>query len=234
MNVHRFKDRIHAGKLLAQQLAPRADRDDAIVLALPRGGVPVGFAVADALQLPLDVMVARKLGVPSHPELAMGAIAGGGQRVIRSDVVQALGITDEVIEDTARRELAELQRREALYRGNRPPPQLEGRTAILIDDGLATGATMMAAARTLRTRHPARIVIAVPVGAADTCRMLADEADEVVCLLTPEPFHAVSLWYDEFPQTGDDEVIDLLERARRISRHSGGRQASPPHRPHSQ
>ncbi len=234
MNVHRFKDRIHAGKLLAQQLAPHVDREDTIVLALPRGGVPVGFAVADALQLPLDVMVARKLGVPSHPELAMGAIAGGGQRVIRSDVVQALGITDEMIEDTARRELAELQRREALYRGNRGPLQLEGRTAILVDDGLATGATMMAAARALRSLHPARIVIAVPVGAADTCRLLADEADEVVCLLTPEPFHAVSLWYDEFPQTGDEEVIDLLERARRISPQPGGRSASPPHRPHSQ
>ena len=213
MVMQRFTDRMQAGKLLAERLEAYANRPDALVLALPRGGVPVGFALAEALNLPLDILLVRKLGVPGHEEVAMGAIASGGGRIIRHDIVKMLGITDEAIEETTRRERAEMQRRDLLYRAGQPPPRVEGREILLVDDGLATGATMMAAVQALRTRRPARVVVAVPVGAADACRLLSDEADEVVCLRMPEPFHAVSPWYDEFPQTGDREVIDLLERA---------------------
>lgn len=208
-----FNDRPHAGQLLATQLESYSHHPDAIVLALPRGGVPVGYAVAKALAAPLDVMLVRKLGVPGQEELAMGAVATGGQRVLADDVVQMLGIPDNVIETAARRELAEIERREKLYRSGRAPLQLQDRVVILVDDGLATGSTMLAAVHAARAGQPAKIVVAVPVGAPDTCSKLSGEADEVVCLRTPEPFYAVGLWYDNFTQTTDDEVIRLLDEA---------------------
>lgn len=216
MTMQRFKNRVQAGKLLARHLDAYANRPDAIVLALPRGGVPVGFAVAQALHIPLDIMVVRKLGVPGQEELAMGAIAGDGSQIVRNEVVHMLGIPDDIIEDAARRERIELQRRDALYRSGRPQPDLAGRVVLLIDDGLATGATMMAAALAVRAQEPASLVIAVPVGAPDTCHALRAYADEVVCLQKPESFRAVSLWYDEFPQTSDREVIDLLQQAQQL------------------
>jgi putative phosphoribosyl transferase len=214
-----FRDRSEAGRVLARLLKPYADQPGLIVLALPRGGVPVAFEVARALHAPLDVFVVRKLGVPGHEEYAMGAIASGGVRVLNDDVVDYLGIHEDAVEDVARAEQAELQRRERLYRGDRPAPPVEGRTVILVDDGLATGSTMRAAVRALRLQSPARLVVAVPVAAEDTCVALRSEADEVVCARTPEPFRAVGLWYDDFSQTGDDEVRDLLEAARRIESH---------------
>jgi putative phosphoribosyl transferase len=213
MDIKRFKDRLHAGKLLAKRLEAYAHRPDVIVLALPRGGVPVAYAVAKELGVPLDVMLVRKLGVPGHEELAMGAVASGGQLVLASDVVQTLGIPDEIIKAAARRELAEIERREKLFRSSRPPLQLQDRVVILVDDGLATGSTMLAAVRAVRKQNPARVVAAVPVGASDTCRMLSSEADEVICLRTPEPFYAVGQWYDNFTQTTDEEVIHLLDDA---------------------
>lgn len=216
MTVQRFKNRVQAGKLLARHLDTYANRPDAIVLALPRGGVPVGFAVAQALHIPLDIMLVRKLGVPGQEELAMGAIAGDGRQIVRNEVVHMLGIPDDIIEDVARRERIELQRRDALYRSGRPQPDLAGRAVLLVDDGLATGATMMAAALAVRAQDPASLVIAVPVGAPDTCHALRAHADEVVCLQKPESFRAVSLWYDEFPQTSDREVIDLLQQAQQL------------------
>jgi putative phosphoribosyl transferase len=214
MAMMRFKDRMHAGKLLAKQLEGYRHDPDAIVLALPRGGVPVGYAVAKELGVPLDVMLVRKLGVPGHEELAMGAVASGGQLVLAPDVVQTLGIPDQTIEAAARREMAEIERREQLFRPGLPPLQLQGRTVILVDDGLATGSTMLAAVHAARAQNPARVVVAVPVGAPDTCRKLTSEADEVICLSTPEPFYAVGLWYENFTQTTDEEVIQLLEKAR--------------------
>lgn len=216
MNVKKFKDRIQAGKLLATRLEAYANRPDMIVLALPRGGVPVGFAVAQKLNAPLDILLVRKLGVPGHEELAMGAIASGGEPIVQANVVQMFSIPDEVIKEVTRRERIELQRRDALYRFGRPPPPLKDREVILIDDGLATGATMIAAARAVRSQHPAHLTIAVPVGAPDICNALHAEADQVDCLRTPEPFRAVSLWYEEFPQTSDDEVIDLLARSQQF------------------
>jgi putative phosphoribosyl transferase len=213
MDIKRFKDRMHAGKLLAKRLEAYARRPDVIVLALPRGGVPIGFAVAKALEVPLDVMLVRKLGVPGHEELAMGAVASGGQLVLAPDVVQMLGIPDEIIEAAARRELAEIERREKLYRSGRPPLQLKDRVVILVDDGLATGSTMLAAIQAVRAENPARVVVAVPVGAPDTCRKLSREADEVICLRMPEPFYAVGQWYENFAQTTDEEVIRLLDQA---------------------
>jgi len=209
----RFRDRTDAGRQLAARLAAYAQHDDVIVLALPRGGVPVAFEVARALGAPLDVFLVRKLGVPGHPELAMGAIASGGVRVLSDDLVRQLGIPMHAVEETTTREQAELERRDHLYRGTRPRPALEHRTVILIDDGLATGATMEAAIRAARASNPARIVVAAPVGARETCERLAGIADEVVCAATPEPFQAVGLWYEEFDQTSDDEVIDLLHKA---------------------
>jgi putative phosphoribosyl transferase len=223
MDIKRFKDRMHAGQLLAKRLEAYARRPDAIVLALPRGGVPVGYAVAKALELPLDVMLVRKLGVPGHEELAMGAVASGGQLVLAPDVVQMLGIPDEIIEAAARRELAEIERREKLYRSGRPPLQLQDRVVILVDDGLATGSTMLAAVQAVRTQNPARVVVAVPVGAPDTCRKLSSEADEVICLRTPEPFYAVGLWYENFTQTTDEEVIRLLNEAWQEQASQSGR-----------
>jgi putative phosphoribosyl transferase len=209
-----FRDRVDAGKALAEHLGKYAGRPDVIVLALPRGGVPVAYEVAKALGAPLDVFIVRKLGVPGHEEYAMGAVASGGVRVLNEDVVRGLGLSDAAIARVVARELAELHRREQLYRGDRPEPDLKGRTVILVDDGLATGSTMKAAVKALAARAPARIVVAVPIAAADTCEALAREVDEVVCAVTPEPFHAVGLWYDDFRQTTDAEVHDLLERGR--------------------
>jgi len=211
----RFQNREDAGRVLAERLTEYAHRPDVIVLALPRGGVPVAAQVAARLGVPLDVFLVRKLGVPGHEELAMGAIASGGVRVINTDVTRALRIPDEVIDRVAEIEARELERRERLYRDNRPFPGLENKIVILIDDGLATGSTMRAAARAVREQHPSRLVVAVPVAAGDTCEALAREVDAVVCAFTPEPFHAVGQWYEEFSQTTDEEVRELLARANR-------------------
>lgn len=205
-----FRDRAEAGEQLAARLSAFADRDDVIILALPRGGVPVGYEVAQALHVSFDVFVVRKLGVPGHEELAMGAIATGGVRLVNHDVVNALGIPDVVIDAVAKSEQGELERRERLYRGTRPPLVLANQTVILVDDGLATGSTMRAAVMAVRHQNPARLVVAVPVGAASTCGELGREADEVVCLRTPEPFIAVGLWYRDFTPTSDNEVRTLL------------------------
>jgi putative phosphoribosyl transferase len=221
MDDGRFEDRVDAGRLLAAALAPRfGGRGGVLVLALPRGGVPVGYEVARALGAPLDVFLVRKLGAPGHEELAMGAIASGGVRVLNRAVIEALGVPQGAIEEAAEREARELERRERAYRGDRPHPDVRGRTVLLVDDGLATGSTMMAAAAALRRMDPAAVVVAVPVGAAETCEALRGRADEVVCLRTPEPFRAVGLWYRDFDQTTDDEVRGLLALA-------GGADANP-------
>lgn len=199
--------------MLAERLNGYAKRPDAIVLALPRGGVPVGFEIAQALHLPLDVFVVRKLGVPGYEELAMGAIASGGVRVVNEDLVRELRLPDRAIDVVAAKEEQELRRRERLYRGDRPLPDLTNTIVILVDDGLATGSSMRAAARALRAHEPARIVIAVPAAARETCEAVASEVDEIICAMTPEPFYAVGLWYDEFSQTSDEEVRELLARA---------------------
>lgn len=209
----RFQDRRQAGRILAARLLEEGDWPDALVLALPRGGVPVGYEVAQALHAPLDVYLVRKLGLPGHEELAMGALASGGVRVLNDDVVHALQVPDEVIDLVAREEGRELQRRERLYRDDRPQPPVHGRTVILVDDGLATGSTMRAAVAALRRLGPQRIVVAVPVASPDTCAELRAEVDEVVCAYTPEPFRAVGYWYEDFSQTSDEEVHELLERA---------------------
>ncbi len=211
----RFQDRADAGRRLADRLDAYAGRDDVLVLALPRGGVPVGREVARALHAPLDVFIVRKLGVPGQPELAMGAIATGDTRVINPEVVELLDISDEVIDRVAGAEREELERRERAYRGDRPPPRLDGRIVILVDDGLATGATMRAAAAAARKRNPARIVVAVPVAPPPTCETIQREVDEMICLQKPEPFMAVGLWYERFEQVSDDEVAALLEEAAR-------------------
>jgi putative phosphoribosyl transferase len=222
----RFEDRFDAGRFLAQQLKHYAGRPDVVVLALPRGGLPVAFEVARALDATLDVFVVRKLGAPGYEELAMGAIATGGVRVFNEEVIQHLGVSESWIEATIREQEEELRRREAAYRGDRPPVEIEGRAVILVDDGLATGASMRAAVRALRLRHPAAIVVAVPIGSRDTCDQFRPEVDEVVCARTPEPFHAVGAWYRNFTQTTDDEVRELLDRAaherrvRRVREHN--------------
>jgi len=208
-----FPDRTEAGRLLASRLMKYAGRPDVLVLGLPRGGIPVAFEVARELSVPLDVFLVRKLGVPGREELAMGAIATGGVKILNEDVVRALGISDEVIDEVAAAEQAELERRQRAYRGDRPAPKVRGRTVILIDDGLATGSTMRAAVASLRQQGPARIVVGVPVGAPGTCAELQEEADEVICARMPEPFYAVGFWYRDFSQTTDEEVHDLLERA---------------------
>ena len=220
-----FRNRAEAGRLLAAKLAAYAGRPDVLVLALPRGGVPVAYEVARALDAPLDVFLVRKMGVPGHEELAMGAIATGGVRVVNDSVVRALGLPDHVIESVAALEQRELERRERDYRGGRPAPDVRGRTVILVDDGLATGSTMRAAIAALRQRGAARIVVAVPVGAPDTCAEFQDEADEAVCARTPEPFYAVGMWYDDFSQTSDEEVRDLLRGAAEDGARTG--QAAP-------
>jgi putative phosphoribosyl transferase len=207
-----FRDRVEAGRALARQLMSYANRRDVLVLALPRGGIPVAYEVAVALGAPLDIFLVRKLGVPGHEELAMGAIASGGVRVLNDELVHSLHVPAQVIDRVARDEQQELTRREQLYRGDRQPPQLAGRTIVLIDDGLATGATMRAAAQAIRRQGPARLVVAVPVASGETCDEFRHEVDEVVCAVTPEPFYAVGLWYEDFSQTTDDEVRQFLER----------------------
>jgi len=209
----RFRDRHDAGRHLAAKLKRYAARDDVIVLALPRGGVPVGYEVARALDAPLDVFLVRKLGLPGHEELAIGAIASGGVRVHNEDAIRAFGVSQEEIDQVVARERQEMSRRERAYRGDRPPPDLRDRIVILVDDGLATGASMAAAAVAVRKLGPGRVVIAVPVGAADTCRAMRSVADEVVCARTPEPFFAVGTWYEDFEQTSDEEVSELLRKA---------------------
>jgi putative phosphoribosyl transferase len=209
-----FRDRSEAGQALARQLSAYKNQSDVLVLALPRGGVPVAYEVARALEAPLDIFLVRKLGVPGHEELAMGAIASGGLRVMNDEIVAMHRLSEREIDPVVARETAEIARRERRYRGDHPPEPIQGSIAILIDDGLATGATMRAAVRALRRQQPAKIVVAVPVAAASTCADLREEADEVVCALTPEPFHAVGLWYQDFTQTTDDEVRTLLDRLR--------------------
>jgi predicted phosphoribosyltransferase len=210
-----FRNRIDAGRRLAEKLEQYAGQPDVIVLALPRGGVPVGYEVARALGAPLDVFLVRKLGVPGREELAMGAIASGGVRVLNDDVVTELRIPRHWVDAVAARELEELRRRETAYRDGRPAPDVGGKTVILVDDGLATGASMRAAVAALRKLGPGRIVVAVPVGASQTCDEFRDVADEVVCAETPDPFYAVGSWYSDFDQTTDQEVRDLLARTRR-------------------
>lgn len=205
-----FEDRKEAGRALAARVRQYAGRSDVVVLALPRGGVPVAAPVADALDAPLDLFLVRKLGTPGHRELAMGAIASDGIRVLNDDVVRWYGIPPAAIDAVAREEEQELVRREAAYREGREAPPLEGKIVILIDDGLATGSTMMAAVKAVRQRHPAKVIVAVPVGARDTCGALATIADEVVCVRMPEPFSAVGQWYLDFDQTTDEEVRQLL------------------------
>jgi len=211
----RFRDRDEAGDLLGRELARLLTRrDDVVVLALPRGGVPVAYGVARALDVPLDVFIVRKLGVPGHEELAMGAIASGGVRVLNRDVLDYMPVPQRMIDAVAAREQQELERREREYRGARPPLDVKDKTVIVVDDGLATGSTMRAAVAALRKMEPRRIIIAVPVAAESTCRDFRAEgiADDVVCLRTPEPFQAVGLWYSDFTQTSDDEVHALLSR----------------------
>ena len=212
-----FKDRCEAGRVLARELKHYRNQRDTAVLALPRGGVPVGFEVARFLDAPLDIFLVRKLGVPGQEELALGAIASGGVRVINNDVLQMTGITENVIDAIARREQQELQRREREYRDGRTAIPLQGCVAILVDDGLATGATMLAACRSVRQLEPRKVVVAVPVAAAETCTAFRSEVDEIVCAETPDPFRAVGLWYDDFSQTTDEQVRDLLGRAVRHS-----------------
>lgn len=213
-----YRDRADAGRELARKLAEYRRRDDVIVLGLPRGGVPVAFEVATALGAPLDVFVVRKLGTPGQPELAMGAIASGGVRVLNHDVVAALGIPDDKIEEVAQAEGEELRRREQQYRGSRPPLDVRDKTVILVDDGLATGSTMRAAAAALKQEGAHKIVVAVPVAAEASCTAVRGEVDELVCAATPEPFWAVGQWYRDFDQTTDAEVHSLLELSARQNR----------------
>jgi len=208
-----FRDRREAGQELAQELSDYAGRDDMVVLGLPRGGVPVAFEVAKALKAPLDVFVVRKLGVPQNPELAMGAIASGGVRVMNEDVVGSMAVSEETIERVEDEEREKLEKREEIYRGARPGVALGGKTVLLVDDGLATGATMRAAVSALRKHEPETIVVAVPTAPAQTCADFEDEADEVICLTTPRPFFGVGGAYDVFSQTSNEEVRRLLEKA---------------------
>ena len=209
-NVQRFHDRREAGQLLARRLSGYKDRDNVVVLALPRGGVPVAYEIARELKAPLDVYVVRKLGVPWHPELAMGAIAGRGTEVLNTDVVAAYNIPPHVIRAVAERERRELDRRLHEYRGNRPPLDLRNRIVILVDDGLATGSTMRAAVQAIRLDRPHAVVVAVPVAASQTCRDFQDQVDDIICLRTPPDFAAVGYWYEDFSQTTDTEVRELL------------------------
>jgi len=211
-----FNDRVDAGKKLAKKLSEYANRSDVIILALPRGGVPVAFEVAKELNVKMDVFIVRKLGVPGNEELAMGAIASDNIRVLNEDVIRSFQIPQSVIDEVAVNELRELERRERLYRGNRPKPDISGSTVILIDDGLATGATMRAAAAAVKTKNPAKIVIAVPTAASDTCSAFENEVDQTICVATPEPFYGIGAWYEDFSQTTDKEVCELLDKAEKI------------------
>jgi putative phosphoribosyl transferase len=208
-----YRDRVDAGQQLAAQLHHYAGRDDVLVLALPRGGVPVAFQVAEALDAPLDLMIVRKLGLPGHEELAMGAIASGNVRVLNDRLVEQLNLPPELIDEVVERELRELGRREQAYRGNRSPPHVAGKTVILIDDGLATGSTMLAAVKALQQRGPASIVVAVPVAPPETVAHFDEQVDRIVCPQTPAMFGGVGRWYEDFTQTTDDEVRELLGRA---------------------
>ena len=208
-----FEDRLEAGQFLASKLIHYAHRTDVIVLGLPRGGVPVAYQVAQSLHAPLDVFIVRKLGVPGYEELAMGAIATGGVRVFNKEILRSMELPKEEVEAVVHREYQELVRREKLYRGDRPAPHIKGQIAMLVDDGLATGASMWAAVVALRRFDPAKIVVAVPVAAEQTCAIFRREVDEIVCGMTPEPFMAVGIWYRNFSQTTDEEVRDYLQRA---------------------
>jgi len=215
MAFESFRDRKYAGRALAKRLVNLAGRSDVTVLALPRGGTPVAYEVAKALHAPLGVLVVRKLGVPWNPEFAMGAIASGGERLLDDMLVRELGISAEAVEEVVRSEEYELERRERVYRGGRPAPDLHGRVVILVDDGLATGSTMRVAVRAARRQAPARVVVAAPVAAPEACELLRGEADEVVCAEMPDPFLGVGRWYLDFSQTSDEEVCRLLENASR-------------------
>lgn len=208
-----YRDRQEAGRALAGLLEKYANRPDVVVLALPRGGVPVGFEVAKALRTALDVFIVRKLGMPGHEELGLGAIASGGTRVVNNALAREMGISPAILDSVARRELMELERREQIFRHGRPAVDVNGKTVILIDDGLATGATMMAAVRAVHQLHPSQVVVAVPVGSDAACQVFQDEAGEVICAAVPHPFYAVGEWYEDFTQTTDEEVIALLDRA---------------------
>jgi predicted phosphoribosyltransferase len=218
----RFHDRIDAGRRLARELTEYARTPDVLVLALPRGGVPVGYEVARELDAPLDVFLVRKLGVPGHEELAMGAIATGGVRVLNESVIDMLHVPDRVIDAVAEKEQHELERREAEYRGDRPAPEVRGRTVILVDDGLATGSTMRAAAEALKHEGAERLIVAVPVAPPETCEAFRSEVDRIVCAVTPEPFYGVGMWYDDFSQTTDEEVRALLDRQANPTRDNEG------------
>lgn len=215
-----FRDRADAGRQVAAMLGEYAGRADVLVLALPRGGVPVAYEVARALDVALDVFLVRKLGVPGHEELAMGALASGGTRVLNDEVISSLRIPREAIDAATVREQRELERRERAYRDDLPPPTIAGRTILLVDDGVATGSTVRAAIRALRRQHPARLVVAVPTAAPSICESLAQEVDQMVCVITPEPFYAVGLWYQDFSETTDAEIRDLLRRAADARAHS--------------
>ena len=214
-----FRDRVEAGRMLATTLQEYANRGDVVVLALPRGGVPVGFEVAKALHAPLDVFVVRKLGLPEQEELAMGAISSGGVRVLNRDLLRALRIPEEVVDQITQEEQRELERREREYRDERSPVDVRGKTVILVDDGLATGSSMRVAALALKEKGPAQVVVAVPVAPADTCAELQSVADKVVCAVTPQPFLGVGQWYEDFSQTSDEEVRELLRRAATFPAH---------------
>jgi putative phosphoribosyl transferase len=239
--VRRFNDRLQAGRLLAERLERYAGEGDVIVLGLPRGGVPVAYEVARRLGAPLDVFVVRKLGVPGHEELAFGAIASGGVRVLAEDLLERLDMPSEWLEAIDAKERRELRRRELAYRGERPPPELGGRVVVLVDDGVATGATMLAAVRAVRTRQPARVIVAVPVADPEVCERLQRAADEVVCVSMPRPMLAVGAWYEDFSQVSDEQVHELLARAAHTSRGAvagtaaddaeGERQPGPPVQP---
>jgi predicted phosphoribosyltransferase len=220
----RFEDRADAGRVLAGMLSAYAELPDTIVLGLPRGGVPVAYEVARALELPLDIVLVRKLGVPGHEELAMGAIATGGVRVLNDDVIGPLGIDAATLDRVAAHEQQELDRREMAYRDGRPRPNVTGRTVILVDDGLATGSTMLVAIRALHLQQPARIVVAVPTSAPSVCAEIGREVDEIICAITPEPFYAVGLWYDDFSETTDDDVRMMLHQASRQPSTGDGEQ----------
>lgn len=211
-----FLDRYDAGRRLAGALNHYTDRPDVLILGLPRGGVPVAYEVARSLHAPLDVFLVRKLGFPGHPELAMGAIATGGVRILDHQLIQMYRVPADAIERVTAEERKELTRRERLYRDDRPPPDVRGRTVILIDDGLATGSTMRAAVEALREEGARKIVVAVPVAPPDTCEAMKDEVEEIVCAVTPEPFRAVGIWYADFSETADDEVRDLIARAAEV------------------
>ena len=213
-----FENRRQAGRALAEKLRSYEGREDVVVLALPRGGVPVAYEVAKALKVPLDAFLVRKLGIPGQEELAFGAIASGGECVLNSGLVRVLGITQPMIQRITERETAELERRESLYRASRPPANVRGKTVIIVDDGLATGATMRVAVEALKKKMPREIIVAVPIGSKETCEKFAAHADALcVCAVTPEPFFGVGMWYQDFSQTSDDEVRDLLDKAQTVT-----------------